>query len=78
MPEPQNVEAVMAESGIFPVSIPRLSVHTGPGTSVKPVQQSQKEIRNKNFKTEITSKYEGRDPPINSFVKGARRQQKER
>ena len=30
------MEAVMSESGIFPVSIPRLSMHTGPGTSVKP------------------------------------------
>ena len=26
----------MAESGIFPVSIPRLSMQTGPGASVKP------------------------------------------
>ena len=27
----------MSESGILRVSIPRLSMHTGPGTGVKPV-----------------------------------------
>ena len=35
----------MSESGIFLVSIPRLSVHTGPGTRVKPVYGKKKEIR---------------------------------
>ena len=40
--EPQNEEAVMSESGIFLVSIPRLSMHTGPGTGVKPVKRNKK------------------------------------
>ena len=35
-------EAVMSESGIFLVSIPRLSMHTGPGTGVKPVKRNKK------------------------------------
>ena len=40
--EPQNEEAVMSESGIFLVSIPRLSMQTGPGGSVKPVHRHKK------------------------------------
>ena len=40
--EPQNEEAVMSESGIFLVSIPRLSMHTGPGTGVKPIHGHNK------------------------------------
>ena len=32
----------MSESGIFPVSIPRLSIQTGPGTGVKPVHIHKK------------------------------------
>ena len=43
--EPQNEEAVMSESGIFLVSIPRLSMQTGPGGSVKPVHRHKKKHR---------------------------------
>ena len=32
----------MAESGNFLVSIPRLSMHTGPGTNIKPVHRKKK------------------------------------
>ena len=35
----------MSESGIFLVSIPRLSIHTGPGTGVKPVNGNKKIVR---------------------------------
>ena len=39
-------EAVMSESGIFLVSIPRLSMQTGPaGGSVKPVHRHKKKHR---------------------------------
>lgn len=33
---------MISESGIFLVSIPRLSMHTGPGTGVKPVKGNKK------------------------------------
>lgn len=43
--ELQYDEAVMSESGIFLVSIPRPSMHTWPGTSVKPVHRNKKKHR---------------------------------
>ena len=41
----------MAESGIFRVSIPRPSVHTGPGTSVKSVDSHEKKNKTQLLKT---------------------------
>ena len=43
--ESQNEEAVMSESGIFLVSIPRLSMQMGPGGRVKPVHRHKKKHR---------------------------------
>lgn len=40
-----NEEAVMSESGIFLVSIPRLSMQTGPGGRLKPVNRHKKKHR---------------------------------
>ena len=37
-------EAVMSESGILSVSIPRLSMHTGPAKGVKPVECKNKGV----------------------------------
>ena len=42
LPGPKYEEAVISESGIFLVSIPRLSMQTGPGTGSKPVYNNKK------------------------------------
>jgi len=45
----------MSESGIFPVSIPRLSMHTGPGASVKPVHKKKKKYRTQQGAVSVRS-----------------------